>query len=391
MADAIAKLTDTATTDAATADLEAKMYGVEVDVLDIIAKRLGKVTKDTTYADIAQMVAQDMPKINKLLEDAWITASEFIEQLYDEMAELNDEWAAEYYEARGLTQAKVTEDAALSAALKSGKFTVENGIVNLCNSSVAMIWVPDPVTGDPKGSLKPIAEAYRSIVNDAVRAMAGGETTKEKAVKDAVSKLAQNGVIVRYGSSGNRELYSAVRQNVEEGYRTTMQSLRDEQGRKFGADGVEVSAHSMCAPDHQDIQGKQFRTADFERENDKLKRRIGTNNCRHMTFPIIYGVSSKTYTAEDRKEMIAASQKKVTYTDENGNKKSCTAYEFTQVQRQLETRIRKLRAYAQLSDSAGLDGSAYKKEANALRRYYTTVSNEAGVRTRAERTRIDVG
>lgn len=382
MADAIAKLTDTATTDAATADLEAQMYGVEADVLEIIAEQLGKVTKDTTYSDVAQMVAEDMPRISKLLEDAGISASEFIEALYDEMAELNDEWAAEYYEARGLTQAKVTEDAALSAALKSGKFTVENGVVNLCNSSVAMIV-------DENGAARPIAEAYRQAVNDVVRAMVGGETTKAKAVQDAVRALSDSGIRVQYGSGQTRELYSAVRHNVEEGYRTTMQSLRDEQGRKFGADGVEVSAHSQCAPDHQKIQGRQYTNAEFEKMNKSLDRPIGRFNCRHMTFPVIVGVSSKTYSKADRDEMIENSNKKVSYTGLDGKKKSCTAYEFTQVQRELETRIRKLRTESRLLTSAKQDSSSVDAMVDELTDRYKAISRQAKVRTRLERTGIE--
>lgn len=381
MADAIAKLTDTATTDAATAGLESQMYGAEVDVLDLIAKRLGNVTKDTTYSDVAQIVAEDMPKISKLLEDSGLSSAEFIEQLYDEMAELNDEWAKEYYEARGLTQAKVTEDAALSAALKSGKFTVEQGVVNLCNSSVAMIVGAD-------GQARPVKEAFSSALNDVVRSMLGGEVTKEKAVQQAARQLAQSGVRVQYGSGATRELYSAVRQNVEEGYRSTMQSLRDEQGKKFGADGVEISAHAMCAPDHQEIQGKQYTNAEFEKLNDSLARPIGTCNCRHMTFPVVLGVSSKTYTSDEREQMVAASNKKVSYTDLGGEKKSCTAYEFTQVQRQLETRIRKLRTESRLLESAGVDSLAVDADVRRLVSHYNAISKQAKVRTRAERTRI---
>lgn len=381
MASPIAKLTDTATTDAATAGLESQMYGVEVDVLDVIAKRLGKVTKGTDYSDIARMVAEDMPKIGRLLEDAGISAAEFIEQLFDEMAELNDEWAAEYFEARGMTQAKVTEDAALSAALKSGKFTVENGIASLCNSSVAMIV-------DANGRAMPIAEAYRSTLNDVVRAMVGGEATKEEAVQRAARALSESGIRVSYKSGKTRELYSAVRQSVVDGYGETMQALRNEQGRKFGADGVEVTAHSQCAPDHQKIQGKQYTNEEFEELNSKLDRPIGKYNCRHSTFPVIVGVSSKTYSQDELDEMIEKSNKKVSYTSLSGEKKSCTVYEFTQVQRQMETRIRKVRTEARLVRSAGQDAAKLDELADRLTDSYKAMSRQARVRTRLERTEI---
>lgn len=381
MANPINKLTDTATTEAATAELESHIYGVEIDVLDVIAKRLGRVKKDTTPSDVAQIVAEDMPKINGMLRDAGISSAEFIEMLFDEMAELNDEWAKEYYDAAGVEQSKVKEDAALSASLNAGKATVESNIVSACDSSVTMIVAPD-------GSLKPISEAYRAVLNDAVKAMAAGDVSKAKAVQDAVAKLAESGVRVKYGSGMTRELYSAVRQNAQQGYRDTMQSLRNVQGRKFGADGVEVSAHGMCAPDHQHIQGRQFTNAEFAKENGKLKRKIGEHNCGHMTFPIIVGVSSKAYTAKDRAEMIKASNKKVRYTDASGNRKECTAYEFTQVQRGMETQIRKLRAEARLMRSAGQTDAAREVDgfADKITEEYKRISRQTKIRTRMERT-----
>lgn len=381
MASKIARLTDTATTEAATAGLESQMYGVEVDVLDIIAKRLGKVTKDTDYSDIARMVAEDMPKIGRLLEQAGISSAEFVEMLFDEMAELNDEWARGYYDAAGVTQAKVTEDAALSAALKSGKFTVENGIASLCNSSVAMIV-------DSNGRAMPIADAYRSTLNNVVRAMVGGEVTKEDAVQRAARALSESGIQVQYKSGKTRELYSAVRQSVVDGYGETMQALRDEQGRKFGADGVEITAHSQCAPDHQKIQGKQYTNEEFEELNSKLDRPIGKYGCRHSTFPVIVSVSSKTYSQDELDEMIEKSNKKVSYTSISGEKKSCTVYEFTQVQRKMETRIRKVRTEARLMRSAGQDASKLDELADRLTDSYKAMSRQARVRTRLERTEI---
>lgn len=32
---------------------------------------------------------------------------------------------------------------------------------------------------------------------------------------------------------------------------------------QLGADGVEISAHGFCAPDHEDIQGKQMTKAEY--------------------------------------------------------------------------------------------------------------------------------
>lgn len=381
MADPVSKLVDSATMDAATDALDAHMQGVELDVLELIARRLGKVTKNTSQSDVAQTVADDMPKIGRMLREGGMTSAEFIEALFDEMAELNDEWARDYYEAAGVPQSPVGEDAALSATLNAGKAQAEGATVAMVDTSVVGIVAAD-------GTLKPVAEAYRDALNEAVRAMVGGEVSKAKAVQDIVARLAESGLRVQYPGGRTMELYAAVRQSVHQGYRDTMQGLRDKQGERFGADGVEVSAHSRCAPDHQKIQGRQFTTAEFERVNNSLRRKIGTHNCRHMTYPVLIGVSSKRYTKAERDEMIAASNRKVSYTDARGVKRECTAYEFTQVQRRMELGIRKLRAQSRLLASAGQPTAEIDALAEAMLADYRRVSRQAKVRTRMERTEL---
>ena len=45
--------------------------------------------------------------------------------------------------------------------------------------------------------------------------------------------------------------------------------IQQEVGERFGADGVEISAHYPCAEDHVDIQGRQFSNEKFEKLNSK--------------------------------------------------------------------------------------------------------------------------
>ena len=67
---------------------------------------------------------------------------------------------------------------------------------------------------------------------------------------------------VRYASGLTRRLDTAARQNVLDGFRALMQRTRDETGKAFGADGVEISAHMLCAEDHLPYQGRQFSLED---------------------------------------------------------------------------------------------------------------------------------
>ena len=62
---------------------------------------------------------------------------------------------------------------------------------------------------------------------------------------------------------------------------------------------MEISAHDRPAPDHADIQGKQYTKEEYEKLNASLKRPIGTLNCMQIAFPIIYGVTEPSYTDEE--------------------------------------------------------------------------------------------
>jgi hypothetical protein len=84
------------------------------------------------------------------------------------------------------------------------------------------------------------------------------------------------------------------------------------------------------------IQGKQFTKKEFERINGDLDRPIGEYNCRHFVFSIIMGVNTPAFSKNRLTRFKNESLSKVS----NGGKEY-TKYEATQVQRQLETAIRK--------------------------------------------------
>lgn len=104
----------------------------------------------------------------------------------------------------------------------------------------------------------------------------------------------------------------------------------------LGCDGWEISAHEGSAPDHEDIQGKQYSDKEFEELNNSLKRRIGTLNCGHVKFSIILGVHSPQYTDEELEAMKRRNAEGVTF-----GGKHYTLYAATQRQRKFERTIRK--------------------------------------------------
>ena len=173
-------------------------------------------------------------------------------------------------------------------------------------------------------------------------------------------------------------------------------NYREIQGNQFGADGVEVSAHALCSHDHVGVQGRQYSKAEYERLQSTLIRPISTLNCKHFAMPIILGISKPAYSDNHLQEMEDNSNKQVEYStlqkDKDGNfiKKSVSKYDFSQVQRQVENDIRKLKVYQNQLDILGdKTGSALvQKKISDKTKYYKSISKQGGLGTKMEKIRI---
>ena len=238
-----------------------------------------------------------------------------------------------------------------------------------------------------------IFEPYRNLVDVAIDAVTNGIDSYNNIIHKQLTdstlqsnlRNADEGLKVTYASGLTRRLDSAVRMNVLEGVRQVNNGIREKTGEEFGADGVEVSAHALCARDHIDIQGKQFSKKEFELRNEELRRHISTCNCKHYTFPIILGVSKPTYTEKELKQYKANSEKPV-----NINGKEMTKYQATQAQRNMETAIRKQKDKYIFADTMGDTEMAEKIKANInqLQSQYNSISQQAGLSPKMDRTYV---
>lgn len=238
-----------------------------------------------------------------------------------------------------------------------------------------------------------IFEPYRNLVDVAIDAVTNGIDSYNNIIRKQLTdstlqsnlRYADEGLKVTYASGLTRRLDSAVRMNVLEGVRQVNNGIREKAGEEFGADGVEVSAHALCARDHIDIQGKQFTKKEFELRNEELRRHISTCNCKHYTFPIILGVSKPTYTDKELKQYKENSEKPVTI-----NGKEMTKYQATQAQRNMETVIRKEKDKYIFADTMGDTEMAekIKNNINQLQSQYNSISQQAGLSPKMDRTYV---
>lgn len=226
---------------------------------------------------------------------------------------------------------------------------------------------------------------YRMAVDKAVQLAQTGMTDYSTAIRKALKEAAANGLKVIYPSGYSRRLDTAVRQNVLDGIRSMQQDILDQIGKEYRADGVEISAHSLCAADHLPYQGLQYRKKDFERIQNTLERPFGMWNCKHFMFPIIVGITEPTYTKEELELFARNSNEEITIDD-----RTLSRYEWTQQQRRIETAIRAQKDIAVAAAAAG-DMPARReaqRNINALQETYAKISKAAGLYEMPERMRV---
>lgn len=224
---------------------------------------------------------------------------------------------------------------------------------------------------------------YRHVIDAAAGAVTSGVDDYASAIRGAVKTLAANGLKVVYESGYTRRLDSAVRQNVLDAARAVSQAATDEVGRQLGADGVQISAHILCAPDHLPYQGRMYSNEEFEAIQDSLDRPFGMWNCRHIWYPAILGVTKQTYSEDTLKRYADLSNAPVTI-----GSQTLTRYEWTQQQRRLETKLRDLRAEEAVWLAAGNteELNRVRAEIRRLTAAYNLITREASLSARMERT-----
>lgn len=231
-----------------------------------------------------------------------------------------------------------------------------------------------------------ISENYRKVVDRGVYAVSSGMENYQAAIRKTLIKASTDGMRVKYASGYTRRLDSAVRMNILEGVRQVNLGIRQITGEQFGADGYEISAHGLCAEDHQPLQGKQFSKKEFAKLQESLVRPIGTLNCQHTAYPIVLGISQPAYSDSELQDMLDYSNEKITLP----NSKIVSRYEASQVMRNIETNIRYAKDSFIAGKASGDDVLMQKAKAKIKRNQeqYKKVCEASGLKPRTERMSV---
>lgn len=336
-------------------------------------KEIGRLTPSNVNR-LEQMIKynQNIDKITYLLAQESGKSLSDIMDIYEQSGKGIYDNMLYMYKYRQLEPVPFSENIAMQTYLNGMRTLTANTFVNLASTSV-------------------IFEPYRQLVDIAVQAITSGVSSYTDYIREAITspplghtliKDAWEGMRVQYSSGYTRRLDSAVRMNILDGVKQVNNATREQVGKEVGADGIEITAHALCAKDHLPIQGRQFTKEKFAEINSQLKRKISTCNCKHYTFPIILGLSPKTYTSEELDKYKELSNREV---DIDGKKYS--RYDVTQIQRNIETEIR--RQKERYIFSSGIDDKITMQKAEnrilLLSRKYKSVSSQANLAQRVNR------
>lgn len=370
------------------------------DILTTIGTRIKEIRKLTPSQahQIKQMLVygEDIEKIVQQISKITNMNIVDIYNIFNEEAKINQGFAKTYYEASGIQFVPYLQNKALKQQVEAIASLTAKSYMNVSNTTAIGYTIRDM-----QGNIifKDISNVYRETIDSALFNITQGKTTYDQEMRRIIKQLGTSGLkTIDYESGHIRRLDSAIRMNVLDGMRQLTNELQQQFGEEFGANGIEISVHSNPAVDHAPIQGHQFSNEEYNNMQNSLpfkdyegnqfnaiERHISEWNCYHYVFSIVLGVNKPEYSKEQLQTII----------DKNNegfilDGKHYTNYEGTQLQRKLETQIRRqkdLQILAKASEDKELVQQAQRK-ITYLTTKYKQLSQISGLPTKMERLRV---
>lgn len=186
----------------------------------------------------------------------------------------------------------------------------------------------------------PLTEFYQRTLDNAMYDIHSGAFDYNSVLGRVINDMTNSGLRwIDYESGHHNRVPVAARRAVMTGFRQVQEKINEQVARDLGTDSYEVTVHIGARPTHQVWEGQVW-TMDELHSVCGLGTVTGLHgaNCYHDYNAFIPGVSVRTYTDEELKQIHEQENTPKTY-----NGKEYTTYEALQRQRQLETRARKYR------------------------------------------------
>jgi len=337
-----------------------------------------------------------------------------IKKIFQEVAKVDYDFAEQFYKYRNKKYIPFDENVALKQQVDAIANATAKEYINLTQTSAVAYGMQSK---DGTITYKGLRQTYYDLLDEAVINVGQGKETFDSAMYRQLKEIGGGGMKVIFPTTyvskdengnpiiKNRVMRadSAIRMQMKSALRDMHNSIQEQIGNEFDADGVEISVHLNPAPDHELVQGRQFSKEqfnNFQNDTDAVsydgiefpaefeghdRRSISQYNCYHYTFSIVLGVNKPQYSNEKLQQIIDSNDKGFDF-----DGKHYTMYEGTQLQRKIETEIRKAKdtqIIARASDNKELIRESQER-ITQLTTKYKQLSEASSLPTKANRMRV---
>lgn len=242
--------------------------------------------------------------------------------------------------------------------------------------------------GGGKKAFTPLSHYYQKYLDRACMDIVTGAFDYNTVLRRVVKEMTASGLkYVDYASGYTCRAPVAVRRAIMTGVSQLAAQINEQVAKDLGADTYEVTWHAGHRPSHW-WGGNIYTKAELIsvcRLGD-VEGLCGAN-CRHSYLAFIPGVSVRTYTPEQLRSLEEKEQQTRDYQGREYN-----AYEASQMQRKLETKMRSQRAYVKQLQQGGASEedliAARARYLNTLHQYQG-FSKKMGIPEQMERVYMD--
>ncbi len=325
-----------------------------------------------------------------------------IDEIFKTYAKKDQQFYKKFYKYRNKPFIPYEENIALQRQTQALANIVKNEMYNFTRNNVLGYTIRD-VNG--RIQFYGLRETYNRVLDEALLNVGQGKETFDSAMVRILKDIGGSGLkTIEYESGRSMRLDSAVRMHLKGRLRELHNENQKIFGAEFDSDGYEISVHSNPAEDHEQVQGRQFSIAEYDRLNSGLEavdykgntytldhdgkngyRPISEMNCYHYIFSIILGVSEPEYDDKQLQKIIDDNNKGFEFEG-----KHYSNYEGTQLQRQLERSIREqkdIQILGKSSNNIELISDSQMK-ITYLTRKYDQLSKISRLPTKANRLRV---
>lgn len=325
-----------------------------------------------------------------------------IDEIFTAYAKQDQQFYKQFYKYRDVPFVPFEQNNALKLQTAALANMARNDMYNFTRTNVLGYTMAD-VEGNIYFS--GLRETYNRVLDTAFLNVSQGKQTFDTALLGIMKQLGASGIkTLNYESGASIRLDSAVRMHLKSRLRELHNENQMIIGQEIGADGVEISVHLNPAPDHADIQGRQFTLKEYEKlqAGEKAKdykgnvvmighskngayRPISEYNCYHYVFSVVLGVNKPEYTQEQLQQINEENERGFEFEG-----KHYTNYEGTQLQRRMETEAHDWKNLQMAGKTSGNDTLVQlsQQKISEINRKYNELVKESSLPSKMDRARV---